>query len=159
MEMLTITSPSPSGDGIEEVKSTRKKTIFIMCRSHPGESPTSIVCQGRLEMKYYLVCVDWITMCIFRFRINWFFGEFPAHRRCFKRIHGIQNYSHDEPRWSFQRQWKVAEMILTFKKRIYTIHFMFQDHPSSEQILIGCGTIFQNTFILLLKQRWMQSDI
>jgi Na+-transporting methylmalonyl-CoA/oxaloacetate decarboxylase gamma subunit len=46
VDLLTITNQAPESD--EETKPVRKKTVFIICRSHPGESPASIVCQGKV---------------------------------------------------------------------------------------------------------------
>lgn len=46
VDLLTITNQATESD--EETKPLRKKTVFIICRSHPGESPASIVCQGKV---------------------------------------------------------------------------------------------------------------
>ncbi|XP_045026348.1 cytosolic carboxypeptidase 6 isoform X2 [Daphnia magna] len=47
VDLLTITNQATDCD--EEAKPTRKKTVFVICRSHPGESPASYVCQGLID--------------------------------------------------------------------------------------------------------------
>lgn len=47
VDLLTITNQATDCD--EEAKPTRKKTVFVICRSHPGESPASYVCQGEIN--------------------------------------------------------------------------------------------------------------
>jgi len=44
VDKLTITSPEP-----QATKLKRKKTIFISCRVHPGESPAQYVAHGMIE--------------------------------------------------------------------------------------------------------------
>ena len=46
LDMVTITQPEEAGEaGEREVK---KRTILVMARQQPGESPASYVVQGRL---------------------------------------------------------------------------------------------------------------
>ena len=42
LDLLTITSPNNLESG------TRRKMVFITARVHPGESPSSYVCQGMI---------------------------------------------------------------------------------------------------------------
>lgn len=43
MDLLTVANPSLL------VKGKRKRAVFVTARVHPGESPSSYVCQGFIE--------------------------------------------------------------------------------------------------------------
>ena len=46
LDMVTITGPASEPEARREVK---KRTVLVMARSHPGESPASYVVQGLID--------------------------------------------------------------------------------------------------------------
>jgi hypothetical protein len=48
LDLLTITSPSNMKPG-----NKKPHVVVVLSRIHPGESPTSFVCQGRTSMRQY----------------------------------------------------------------------------------------------------------
>ena len=48
LDMVTITQPKEEGEVGEREREVKKRTILVMSRQQPGESPASYVVQGRL---------------------------------------------------------------------------------------------------------------
>ena len=48
LDMVTITQPEEAGEVME--REVKKRTILVMSRQQPGESPASYVVQGRLGL-------------------------------------------------------------------------------------------------------------
>ena len=51
LDMVTITDPVVEGGTItdKEGREVKKRTVLVMARSHPGESPASFVVQGLMD--------------------------------------------------------------------------------------------------------------
>ena len=49
LDMVTITQPEEAGEVVEREREVKKRTILVMSRQQPGESPASYVVQGRLD--------------------------------------------------------------------------------------------------------------
>ena len=47
LDMVTITQPEEEGVAGEREREVKKRTILVMARQQPGESPASYVVQGR----------------------------------------------------------------------------------------------------------------
>ena len=53
LDMVTITQPEEAGEVME--REVKKRTILVMSRQQPGESPASYVVQGRLGLAVTII--------------------------------------------------------------------------------------------------------
>ena len=46
---MTITEPQPADYGESEARGVKKRTVVVMARQQPGESPSSLIVQGLVD--------------------------------------------------------------------------------------------------------------